>query len=514
MGTLNEDLTAIKTVEDTLTSNKVARFAYTDLAYTNNDANGVAEYDVNQEQNIPVATASVMKVNDTVLSKGYRAQASSVTRMLLNHFLGRLSYNVNKVNDNMSNLLATLISHRGTANGLATLDSDGRIPYSQLPESAVELKGYWNADTNTPTLVDGTGDDGDEYYVDVAGSQDLGSGTQYFNVGDRVLYIDGVWKNINSTAVKSVNSVLPSAQGDVVLPTKVISVAGATSPDIPTITGAPTISAGDTVKLLFTSAVTGADDSTALSISYNGTIYTVKVPKEGVLSNFVATELTTGNFTYIDAYKYLELMFDGTQFVIIENPIVLSGEDYEIYADGKVGNEGVGTVRALSSVKVPYGWLKADGSAISRTKYSKLFTKYNTEEVTVSGVLKKLLDVYGAGDSTTTFNIPDYREVALVGAGQNNTEGASLETHDVYTVGGFKDDRVQTHTHLVRILDANASYPVLKFAYNKCGGSAGYGYDQYGANDFDVSATNEMDNRRGDTTRGKRKGVTYIVKVL
>ena len=90
MGTLNEDLTAIKTVEDTLTSNKVARLCYTDTAYNNNDANGVTEYNVNHEQNIPVATASAMKVNDTVLSKGYRSQASSVTRMLLNHFLGRL----------------------------------------------------------------------------------------------------------------------------------------------------------------------------------------------------------------------------------------------------------------------------------------------------------------------------------------------------------------------------------------------------------------------------------------
>lgn len=231
MGTLNEDLSAIKTVEDTLTSNKVARFAYTDLAYTNNDANGVAEYNVNNEQNIPVATANVMKVNDTVLSKGYRAQASSVTRMLLNHFLGRLSYNLNKVNDNMSNLLATLISHRGTANGLATLDADGRIPYSQLPESAVELKGYWNANTNTPTLADGTGDDGDEYYVDVAGSQDLGSGTQYFNIGDRVLYIDGVWKNINSTAVKSVNSVLPNAQGNVTILDNVVNTGDSDSPE-------------------------------------------------------------------------------------------------------------------------------------------------------------------------------------------------------------------------------------------------------------------------------------------
>lgn len=114
MGTLNEDLSAIKEVEDKITANKVARFAYTDEAYTTNDANGVTEYDVNKAQNIPTADASVLKVNETVLSKGYRAQASSVTRMLLNHFFGRMSYNLNKVNDNVSNLIATLIKHSGT----------------------------------------------------------------------------------------------------------------------------------------------------------------------------------------------------------------------------------------------------------------------------------------------------------------------------------------------------------------------------------------------------------------
>ena len=132
MGTLNEDLSAIKEVEDKIVANKVARFAYTDEAYTTNDANGVAEYNVNNAQNIPTADASVLKVNETVLSKGYRAQASSITRMLVNHFFGRMSYNLNKVNDNVSNLIATLIGHRGTANGFATLDEYGRIPSSQL----------------------------------------------------------------------------------------------------------------------------------------------------------------------------------------------------------------------------------------------------------------------------------------------------------------------------------------------------------------------------------------------
>ena len=215
MGTLNEDLSAIKEVEDKIIANKVARFAYTDEAYTTNDANGVAEYDVNKEQNIPTADASVLKVNETVLSKGYRAQASSVTRMLLNHFFGRMSYNLNKVNDIVSNLITTLIGHRGTANGFATLDENGRIPYSQLPESAMELKGYWNAETNTPTLSDGTGDTGDLYITVATGARDLGSGTQTFLVGDRVLYVNGVWKNISTDNIVSVNEQRADAQRNI-----------------------------------------------------------------------------------------------------------------------------------------------------------------------------------------------------------------------------------------------------------------------------------------------------------
>lgn len=110
MSTLKEDLTALKKIQDGLVSNKVARFAYTQSAYDTNAVNGVNEYNVNNEQNIPNGTASIMKVNSTILDKGYRAQASSITRMLMNHFLGRISYNLNKINDNMQSLLNTLIT--------------------------------------------------------------------------------------------------------------------------------------------------------------------------------------------------------------------------------------------------------------------------------------------------------------------------------------------------------------------------------------------------------------------
>lgn len=130
MSTLMDELTAIKTVEDKITANKVANFAYTDTAY--NDpatyADGVANYDPDAEQNIPVGNPSTLKVNATILTKGWRAQASAITRMLMNHFLGRCSYNLNKINDLFSLLLTKLMAFMGQPDGLATLDSYGRSP--------------------------------------------------------------------------------------------------------------------------------------------------------------------------------------------------------------------------------------------------------------------------------------------------------------------------------------------------------------------------------------------------
>ena len=139
MGTINEDVSAIKTIQDGLVNNKVARFSYTQKAYTDNIVDGVDTYNVNNEQNIPNGTAAIMKVNDTIINKGYRAQASSITRMLMNHFLGRISYNLNKVNDNMKSLIDSLKSHLGTANGIATLDSDGKLSQTQLPDISPDL---------------------------------------------------------------------------------------------------------------------------------------------------------------------------------------------------------------------------------------------------------------------------------------------------------------------------------------------------------------------------------------
>lgn len=217
MASLKEDVEKLETNEEGLTRNKVVHFSYTQCAYDTDNVNGVTEYNYSCEQNIPTADPSVVKVNETVLSKGYRSQASSLTRMLINHFFGRVSYNLNKINDNFKSFLTSFKSYIGKANGVASLDENGRIPYSQLPESAVEFKGTWDASTNTPTLADGTGTKGDMYVVSVEGTQTFGGESTKFFVGDRILYNGSVWVKLASGNVKSVNSQSPDITGNITL---------------------------------------------------------------------------------------------------------------------------------------------------------------------------------------------------------------------------------------------------------------------------------------------------------
>ena len=98
------------------------------------------------------------------------------------------------------------LSQKGANSGVATLDAGGKIPSAQLPNSVMDYKGTWNASTNTPTLADGTGNAGDVYICDTAGTQDLGSGNVTFAAGDWVIYDGSVWeKSINSDRINSVN---------------------------------------------------------------------------------------------------------------------------------------------------------------------------------------------------------------------------------------------------------------------------------------------------------------------
>ena len=103
----------------------------------------------------------------------------------------------------------------GAANGVATLDSGGKVPVSQLPSSVVTYLGTWNAATNTPTLANGTGDAGDMYICNVAGTVNFGAGPITFAVGDWVLYGSGTWQKSNGQN-GTVTSVAASITGNAI----------------------------------------------------------------------------------------------------------------------------------------------------------------------------------------------------------------------------------------------------------------------------------------------------------
>lgn len=84
-----------------------------------------------------------------------------------------------------------------------------------------------------------------------------------------------------------------------------------------------------------------------------------------------------------------------------------------------------GTIWAWGSTSIPYGWLLCDGSAVSRTTYKALFDAIGT--------------YYGAGDGTTTFNLPNGKipvanVLAVVGTGM----AMGLMGSDSQTAIGFK----------------------------------------------------------------------------
>lgn len=108
----------------------------------------------------------------------------------------------------------------GIAGGVAGLDGAGKVPLTQLPSSLMTYEGLWNPSTNSPTLVDGTGDIGSVYRVSavaagpIAGLND--STMVNFKVGDWVAYDGSVWqKSAMTDSVASVNGF----QGIVVLTT-------------------------------------------------------------------------------------------------------------------------------------------------------------------------------------------------------------------------------------------------------------------------------------------------------
>lgn len=108
----------------------------------------------------------------------------------------------------------------------------------------------------------------------------------------------------------------------------------------------------------------------------------------------------------------------------------------------------VGAVAYFAANSVPSGWVKANGAALSRVTYSALFAKIGT--------------IYGAGDGTTTFNVPDLRgefvrgfdDARGVDSGRvfGSAQGSANLSHTHST------DSQGAHTHSVPVAWSSSNY--------------------------------------------------------
>jgi microcystin-dependent protein len=88
-----------------------------------------------------------------------------------------------------------------------------------------------------------------------------------------------------------------------------------------------------------------------------------------------------------------------------------------------------GTIITFGGASAPAGYLACDGSAVSRTTYSALFSALST--------------AWGVGDGSSTFNVPDLRGAFLRGSGSQSY----TNTYDGGSVGDKAIDQLRTHGH-------------------------------------------------------------------
>ena len=266
----------------------------------------------------------------------------------------------------------------GAASGVATLDSGGKVPVSQLPSSVVTYLGTWNAATNTPTLVNGTGDAGDMYICNVAGTVNFGAGPVVFVVGDWVLYGSGTWQKSsgqNGTVTSVGASITGSAIG---------------------LTGSPITTAG-TLAFAFAGTnlqyVNGAGNLTTFPI------LTGYVPYTGATANVdlgvydLTADLITGargSFASNGGSDTFAINHSSGAGIALNITKGGSGEGLYINKTSGSGNAAtiIGTLEATTLVKsggTSSQFLKADGTVDSNTYALDSAVVHNTGNETIGG---------------------------------------------------------------------------------------------------------------------------------
>ncbi|WP_455027341.1 phage tail protein [Neisseria elongata] len=147
--------------------------------------------------------------------------------------------------------------------------------------------------------------------------------------------------------------------------------------------------------------------------------------------------------------------------------------------EGKVAQAAPsGQIAFFAGSSAPAGWLKANGAAVSRTTYAALFAAIGT--------------TYGAGDGSTTFNLPDLRGEFMRGwdDGRGIDRGrafGSAQGDAIRNITGSIDTGSHNGQQLFDEATAQGALAISRKQWKKWTGDSGDGGNNPAAFDFDAS---------------------------
>jgi microcystin-dependent protein len=143
------------------------------------------------------------------------------------------------------------------------------------------------------------------------------------------------------------------------------------------------------------------------------------------------------------------------------------------------GTVPTGTVVAFANTTAPTGFLKCNGATISRTTYADLFAAIGT--------------VFGAGNGSTTFTIPDLRGEFVRGW----DDARAVDTGRA--IGSYQGGNVGSHTHNVTMYRYSINY------------QAHYSPNNNAHGEYTFTATTDAGTQTGET-RPRNVALLYCIK--
>jgi microcystin-dependent protein len=152
-----------------------------------------------------------------------------------------------------------------------------------------------------------------------------------------------------------------------------------------------------------------------------------------------------------------------------------------LHVDGEIIiPELTGMILHFATITAPIGWLKCNGSSVSRASYSNLFAMIGT--------------VYGVGVGTTSFQVPDLRGVFIRGWADDQT---TYDSGRIWS-SNIQADEFGSHTHTgTTNINGNHNHQIT---YNNNNSGAGNAYESAGAGGSSYRTENEGNHFHSFTT--------------